>query len=68
MVRKIFLFVFAMTLLLIFEMPSTQAQNIALDGENASAFDFPAKSPLAEGDCYKIRIDKTGIFKITGKD
>ena len=41
----------------------TQAQNITLERD-----EFPAKSPLSEGDCYKIRIDKTGIFKITGKD
>ena len=29
---------------------------------------FPVQSPLSEGDCYKIRIDKTGVFKITGKN
>jgi len=35
---------------------------------NSFIDEFPVKSPLAEGDCYKIRIDKTGVFKITGKD
>ena len=35
---------------------------------NVMTNEFPTKSPLAEGDCYKIRVDKTGVFKITGKD
>ena len=35
---------------------------------NDSLFQFPTKSSLAEGDCFKIRVDKTGVFRVTGKD
>jgi hypothetical protein len=30
--------------------------------------EFPVTSPLSEGDCYKIRIEKNGVYRITGKD
>lgn len=36
--------------------------------KNAAAYDFPSRSPMAEGEWYKIQISESGVYKITGED
>ncbi|MDR0365176.1 MAG: type IX secretion system sortase PorU [Bacteroidales bacterium] len=44
------------------------SNNHTVSTQQTASYNYPSRSPMADGDWYKIEISETGIYKITGED